>query len=71
METRNLLKALLASAIVSVLMTFAFLQFVNGPGGWAEMLSHPGFWVFFVQASGLLFLTGVLASALTLFMVRR
>ncbi len=69
METRNLVRALLASAIVSILVTVAFLYF--GVAGWTGVHSHPGAWLFAAQAFGLLFLAGALASIATLFLTRK
>ena len=69
MVTRNLARALLASAAVAFLMTVAFLRF--GVGGWSGVFSHPGAWLFFAQTFGLFFLAGVLASTATLLLAKR
>ena len=63
----NLLRAIIASALVSIPMAFASLTVVQVDGNWSGLVSHPGFWVFFARACGWYFLAGFSASVLTLF----
>jgi hypothetical protein len=47
--------------------TFASLTVVQVDGDWSDLVSHPGFWIYFARACGWYFLAGILASVLTLF----
>jgi putative copper export protein len=64
---RNLVRAIIASALVSIPMAFASLTVVQVDGDWSDLVSHPGFWIYFARACGWYFLAGILASVLTLF----
>jgi hypothetical protein len=64
---RNLVRAIIASALVSIPMAFASLTVVQVDGDWSGLVSHPGFWIYFARACGWYFLAGILASVLTLF----
>ena len=64
---RNLVRAIIASVLVSIPMAFASLTVVQVDGDWSDLVSHPGFWIYFARACGWYFLAGILASVLTLF----
>jgi len=63
----NVLRALAASTIVSVMLAGASLTVIPVEAGWMEFVLNPGFWIVFAQISGWYFLAGMLASVLTLF----
>ena len=64
-----LLYAAAASIVVSIPMTLASTVFAGGTGSWSEVVTHPGFWVFFGRGVLWMSLTGFLASVLTLIFV--
>ena len=71
MSGRNLIWAILASAVVSAPMAFASMTIVQVDSDWSDIFSHPGFWIYFARACGWYFLAGILASVLTLFLTSR
>jgi hypothetical protein len=64
---RNVVRAIIASALVSIPMAVATQTVVLVDGNWTDLLSLPGFWIYFARACGWYFLGGVAASVLTLF----
>jgi putative copper export protein len=64
---RNLVRAIIASALVSIPMAVASQTVVLVDGSWSDLVSHPGFWIYFARACGWYFLGGIAASVLTLF----
>ena len=66
-----LLYAAVASLVVSIPLALASMTFVGGTGSWADVATHPGFWVFYGKSIAWMFLMGFLASVSTLRLVAR
>jgi len=68
---RILVRAIVASALVSIPMAVASQTVVLVDGSWSDLISHPGFWNYFTRACGWYFLGGIAASVLTLFLTSK
>ena len=68
---RNLLRATISSALVAVPLAFASSTVVQVDGDWSDFISHPGFWLFYGRTWAWFFLAGILASALTMFLLSK
>ena len=66
-----LLYAAVASILVSIPLAFSSMIFAGGTGGWADILMHPGFWIYYGRGILWMFITSFLASVLTLLLVTR
>ena len=66
-----LLYAAVASILVSIPLSFASMTFAGGTGNWFDIVSHPGFWIFYGRSILWMFVTSYLASVLTLLLVTR
>lgn len=71
MSGPNLVRAIIASALVSIPMSIASVTSVQVDGNWTDFVSHPGFWIFYARACGWYFLAGISASILTLFLTSK
>jgi amino acid transporter len=68
---RNLLRATIASALVAIPLAFASSTVVQVDGDWSDLISHPGFWLFYGRVCAWFFLAGILASVLTMFLMSK
>ncbi len=66
-----LLYAAIASILVSIPLTFASTIFAGGTGNWADIVTHPGFWIYYGRGVLWMFVTSFLASVLTLMLITR
>ena len=66
-----LLYAAVASILVSIPLTLASMIFAGGTGNLADIVMHPGFWIFFGRGILWMFMTSFLASVLTLLLITR
>ena len=66
-----LLYAAVASILVSIPLTLASTIFAGGTLNWADVVMHPGFWIFYGRGILWMFITSFLASVLTLLLVTR
>ena len=69
MTSRNLLNALIASAVVSVPFGLASMTIMSG--SWLDTVTHPGFWMFYGESFLWFFAATILASALTLVLISK
>ena len=67
MSGQNLVRAVIASLIVSIPMAFITLTIVYVDGNFLDLVSHSRFWTLLAEGFGWYFLAGILASVLTLF----
>ncbi len=66
-----LLYAAVASILVSIPLTFASTIFAGGTMSWADIVMHPGFWIYLGRGVLWMFMASFLASVLTQLLVTR
>ncbi|HLD14873.1 MAG TPA: hypothetical protein VJB18_09190 [Burkholderiales bacterium] len=67
--SKNIIQALISSVVVAILL--AFVSMTIASGSLSDILTHPGFWVFYAKSFSWLFFVGFLASALTVLLISR
>ena len=65
---KDLLKGLVASALVAVVLAFGSMRIASG--NIADVLEQPGFWWFYLKVASWLFVVGFLSSVLTVVLIR-